>query len=73
MAQLVLGDGVGMIDLITEDEEGHASELLHGEQGVELGFGLGEPFEIFCVNEEHDPAYFGEVVFPEAAGCWFVC
>lgn len=72
MAQLVLGYGVGVIDLIAKDEEGHASELFHGEQGVELGFGLGEPLKVFRVHEEHDAAYFGEVVFPEATGCWFV-
>lgn len=66
MPQLILGHGIRVVDLVAQDEEGHARELLHGEQGVQLGFGLGEAFEVLGVDEEDDAAYFGEVVLPEA-------
>lgn len=56
-----------MVDLVSEDHEGGVGKLLHGEQGVELGFGFRETLVVFCVNEEHNPAYFGEVVTPETA------
>ena len=68
MTQFILGHGIGMIDLVAQDQEGHFAELFHGQQGVELGFGFGESLEVFCVDEEDDSAYFGEVVFPKAAG-----
>lgn len=71
MPELVFGDGVGMVDLVAEHEERHARELLHGEEGVELGFALGETLEVLGVDHEDDAAYFGEVVFPEATGCCF--
>jgi hypothetical protein len=67
MSQLVLAHGIGVIDLVSEDEEGHLGQLLHGEEGVELGLGLGEALVVLGVDEEDDPADFGEVVFPQAA------
>lgn len=69
VAQLVLAHSVGVVDLVAEDEEGHLGEIFHGEEGVELGLGFGEALVVLCVDEEDDPAYFGEVVLPEAAGC----
>ena len=58
-----------MVDLVAEDQKGHFGEFFHGEQRVEFGFGFGEAFVVFGVDEEYDSADFGEVVFPEAAGC----
>lgn len=36
--QLVLGDCVRVIDLVSENDEGGVGELFHGQQSVELGF-----------------------------------
>lgn len=69
MTQLILGHGIGMIDLVTQDEEGDFAEFFHGEQRVQLGFGFRESLEVFGVDEEDDAAYFGKVVFPETTSC----
>ena len=68
MSQLVLAHGVRVVDLVAEDQEGDFGEILHREQGVELGFGLGEALVVFGVDEEDDARHLGEVVAPEAAG-----
>lgn len=68
MAQLILADGIGVIDLVSENEEGNLGELLHGEESVELGLRFGEALVILGINQEDDAAHFGEVVFPETAG-----
>lgn len=52
--QLVLGDGVGVVDLVAEDEEGSLLEVLHGEERIELGLGLQEALWVFGVDEEDD-------------------
>ncbi len=70
MPQFLLADGVGVVDFVAEDAEGDFGEVFHCEEGVELGFGFGEAFVVFGVDEEDDAADFGEVVFPEAAGWW---
>ena len=57
-----------MIDLVAEDQEGCLVEIFHGEEGVELGFGLGEALVVFRVNEKDDARDFGEVVAPETTG-----
>lgn len=67
VAQLVLGDGVGVVDLVAEDDKGHLGELLHGQERVELGLGLGEALVVLSVDEEDDAVDFGEVVLPETA------
>lgn len=69
MSQLVLADSIGVIDLVPEDEKGHLGQFFHGEEGVELGLGLGEALVVLCVDEEDNPADFGKVVFPQAARC----
>lgn len=69
MSQFVLADGVGVVDLVAENEEGDLGELLHGEESVELGLGLGETLVVLGVNEENDTAHFGEIVLPETSGC----
>lgn len=68
VAQLILADSIGVIDLVSENEEGNLRELLHGEKSVELGLGFGEALVILGVNQEDDSAHFGEVVLPETAG-----
>jgi hypothetical protein len=59
-AELVLGDGLGVVNLVSEDDEGGVLELLHGEESVELGFGLGETLVVLCVNKEDDAGHFGD-------------
>lgn len=68
VAELVLTDSVGVVDLVTENEEGDLGQVFHGEEGVELGLGLGEALVILGVDEENNTANFGEVVLPETAG-----
>jgi len=67
--QLVLGHRVRVVDLVAEDQEGDLGEIFHGQEGVQFGFGFCEAFVVLGVDEEDDAADFGEVVFPEAAGC----
>lgn len=68
VAQLVLGDGIGVVDLVAENDKGDLGKLLHGEERVELGLGLGEALVVLGVDEEDDAVDFGEVVLPETAG-----
>lgn len=51
-----------MVDLVAEDDEGGILELVHGKQGIELGFGFGETLVVFGVDEEDYAAYFGDFV-----------
>lgn len=67
MAELILRDGVGMIDLVAEDDEGDLRELLHREERIQLRLGLWEPLVILGVDEEYDTVDFGEVVLPETS------
>jgi len=57
-AQLVFTDGVGVIDLVTEDDEWSGFELFQGEQGIELGLGLVETLVILRIDEEDDTTDF---------------
>lgn len=66
--KLVLAHSVGVVDLVSEDEEGSLAQILHAEQGVELSLALGEALRVLGVDEEDDAADLGEVVFPQAAG-----
>lgn len=68
VTQLILRDGVGVIDLVAEHEEGHLGEVLHGEQGVQLDLGLGETLVVLGIDQEDDAADLGEVVLPQTAG-----
>lgn len=69
VSELVLGDGVGVVDLVAQDHEGDLGQLLHLEQRVQLGLRLGESLVVLGVDEEDDPVDLGEVVPPETAGC----
>lgn len=68
MAQLILGHGLGMIDLVSQHAEGDLLQLLHAQQRVQLGLGLGETLVVLGVDEEDDAVDFREVVLPETAG-----
>lgn len=69
VTELLLRDGTGGVNLVTENKEGNLVELLDGEEGVELGFRLVEALRVLRVYEEDDAVDFGEVVLPEAASC----
>lgn len=69
VAQLLLGDGVGVVNLVAQDDKGHLLELLHRQEGVELGLGLGETLVVLGVNQEDYAVNLGKVVLPETAGC----
>lgn len=68
VAELILAHGIRVIDLVSKHQEGNLGQILHGEERVELGLGFGEALVVLCVDQEDDPADFGEVVFPQAAG-----
>ena len=57
-----------MVDLVAEHEEWGPRELLHRQQRVQLGLGLGEALQVLGVDEEDDAGDLGEVVAPEPAG-----
>lgn len=69
VAESVLGDRAGVVDLVSEDDKGDLGELLHGQQGVEFGLGLGEALLVLSVDKEDDAVDLGEVISPDAAGC----
>jgi hypothetical protein len=68
VSELILADGIGVVDLVSEDQEGDLGELLHGEEGIEFGLGLGEALNVLGIDEEDNAANFGEVVLPQASG-----
>lgn len=50
VAELVLGHGIGVVDLVSEDDERDLGELLHGQKGVEFGLGLGQTLVVHGVD-----------------------
>lgn len=66
--QLVLGNGIGVVDLVAQDHKGNLGKLLHGQKGVELGLGLGESLVVLGVDKEDDTVDIGEVISPDTAG-----
>ena len=62
MAELVLGNGVGVVDLVAENDKGRVRKLFHGEKGIELGFRLGKTLVILRIDEENYAADFGNCV-----------
>lgn len=69
VAELVLGHGIWVVDLVTQDHKGHLGQLLHLEQRVQLSLGLGESLVVLGVDQEDDAVDFGKVVSPETTGC----
>jgi hypothetical protein len=57
-AKLVFRHGLGMINLVTENNERGVFELLHGEEGVEFGLGFVEALVVLCVDEEDNAGDF---------------
>lgn len=68
VSHLILGHGIGVVDLVAENDEGNLGELLHREEGVELGLGLSESLVVLGVDEEDDTVDLGEVVSPDTTG-----
>lgn len=68
MPKVLLADSIWVINFIPKDTEWDLAQLFHCKEGIELGFRLREAFVIFCVDEEHDPGDFGEVIFPQTTG-----
>lgn len=68
VTQLLLGDGVGVVNLVAQDDKRHLLELLHGQQGIKLGLGLGETLVVLGIDEEDNTVDLGEVVLPKTAG-----
>lgn len=68
VAEDVLGDGAGVVNLVAEDDKGDLGQLLHGQERVELGLGLGESLVVLGVDEEDDAVDLGEVISPDTTG-----
>lgn len=69
MSHLVLRDGIGMVDLVAENDKGNLGELLHGQEGVELGLGFTESLVVLGVDKEDNAVDLGEVVAPDTSCC----
>ena len=67
MSQLIFRHCVRVVDFVAQDQERCFLQVLHSEQGIELGFGLLQALVVFGVNEEDDARDFGEVIAPETA------
>lgn len=67
-AELVLADGLGMINLVSENQEGNLAELLHAQERIKLGLGFEKTLMVFAVDQEDNSGDLGEVVLPETAG-----
>lgn len=67
MPQLILTNRIRMINLIPQHQKRRLIQLLHTQQRIQLRLALLEPLRVFGIHKEHDPAHFGEVVFPESA------
>jgi hypothetical protein len=72
VSHLVLGDGIGVVDLVAKDNKGNLGKLFHREEGVELGLGLTESLVVLGVDKEDDTVDLGEVVAPDTSGCWLL-
>ena len=68
MTQLILADGIGVVDLVSENKERHLGEVLHGEKSVQFGLGLVESLVVDGVTQEHNTGHFGEIILPETTG-----
>lgn len=66
--ELELGNGLGHVDLVSKNQEGHSLELLNGKQRVELGLGLGESSRVGGIDEENNAVDLGKVVLPHSSG-----
>lgn len=53
VSELVLANGIRMVDLVAEYQEGYFCQLFHGEEGVQFGLGFGKSFVVFRVYEEY--------------------
>lgn len=70
VSESVLRNGAGVVDLVAENDKGDLGELLHGQEGVELGLGLGEAVLVLGVDQEDDTVDLGEVVSPDTTSYW---
>lgn len=68
MSQLLLAHSIRVIDLVAQDQERGLLQLLHAQQGIQLGLALDEPLRVLGVDQEHNAGDFGEVVLPQATG-----
>lgn len=68
MSHLILRDGIGVVDLVAENDERNLGELLHGEEGIELGLGLTESLVVLGVDKEDNAVDLWEVVAPDTSG-----
>lgn len=69
VAELILRHGIWVVDLVAQDHKGHLGQLLHLEQRIELGLGLGESFVVLGVDQEDNAVDFREVIPPQTTGC----
>lgn len=64
--ELILADGLRVVNLVSENKEGNLSKLLHAQKCIKLSLGFKETLVIFSINKEDNSGDFREVVLPEA-------
>lgn len=67
LTELGLRRGALHVDLVSEHEDGHASELVVGEELVQLSFCLREAITIIAVNQIHNGIDGREILAPQLA------
>jgi len=67
VAEFVLGHGVGVVNLVAQDNKGNFGQLLHREERIQLSLSFGEALVVFGVNEKDDAINLGKVILPKAA------
>lgn len=67
-AELLLRDGAGSVNLVSENQEGNTLELLDGKESIQLSLGLQETLAVLAINQEDNAVDFGEVILPDTAG-----
>jgi len=56
------------VNLVAENEDGTAGQLLVGQQGVQLDLALTKSGSIAAIDQEDDSIHSWEVIFPHPSG-----
>ena len=62
MSQFVLGHGVRVVDLVSQNHKRHLCQILQAEQLVKRVFRFWETLDVLCVDEVDDAVDFGKVL-----------
>jgi len=68
LPEFVLAGCARPVNLVAEDEDGTAGQLLIRQQGVQLNLALSEPCPVAAVHQEDNSVHCGKVVLPHPSG-----